>query len=156
VFENEQVTFVHAASVKVGGERVVVVGRCEVVRGICQHVNVQVVRRCRAEAALVRQLTTELRSSRQASITLGMTPTWLVKSLLQPTRRFRAPLLFGHVLDLHESARGRSILLAAGLKPPEPLVTAMNSRLDELIRHAAHRQVGESRPTAVRPTAAAV
>ncbi len=156
VFENAQVQFVHAASVRVGTERVVVVGRCEIVRGFCRNVDVHVVRKCRAEAALVRQLTTEVRSSRQASITLVMTPTWLVKSLLQPKRRFRAPLLFGHVLELHESARGRSVVLAAGMETPEPLVTAMNARLDELLRQAARRHMGDQRPAALHLPATAM
>lgn len=140
VLENEWVRFVHSVSTRIGDERVVLVGRCEVHRGMCRDVAVDVIRKCRAEAALVRQLTAELRSSRSARVVLGVSTTWLGKSLLQPQRRFRAPLLFGHVLDLHACARGRDVVLICGIPAPEPLTTAMSARFDALVREHAIRQ----------------
>ena len=144
VFENTWVQLVHAVSVRVGGQRVAVVGRCEASRGVCRGVRVHVVRRCRVEAALVRQLLREVRRSDPAPLVLGVTSTWLAKSLLQGRRRFRAPLLFGHILDLHAAARGRDVVLIGGLPMPEPLASAINARIDRLALDAACDAVGGS------------
>jgi integrase len=39
------------------------------------------------------------------------------------------PVLFGRVLDLHVFARGRNVVLLAGMATPETLTTAMNARI---------------------------
>ena len=144
---------VHAVSTWVGSERVVVVGRCDTRGGVCRRIRVRVVRKCRAESALVRQLTTEVRrclphaasrNSHQGPLVLGIAATWLPKALLQRKRRLRAPLLFGHVLDLHEAARGRDVVLVGGIGVPELLGDAINARIDRLAREAAFALLGGS------------
>ena len=134
----ENTIFIHAVHARVGRDRVVLVGTCQVAEsGRSSRVAVRVARERRTEPALVRELLDELSSTRDHRVVFGVEQTWLPKGLLQRHRRFRAPLLFGLLLELHQAARGREVLLVGGMELPAALRRAMGRTLDDLIRTAA-------------------
>jgi hypothetical protein len=130
--ENSLMTFVHTLRFISRRRSMVVVGVCKVVNGRAWRPCIQLVEDCRPEAALVHCLTSAIR--RKSSTVLGMESTWLTKALLQPHRRFRAPLLFGAVLELHQAARDKDVQLVGGVPVPTHLLRAMRRRLDAQIR----------------------
>jgi hypothetical protein len=84
--------------------------------------------RSRPEAAILRAMLDEVRrTSPGGSITLGMTRSDLVKTLLQPHRRFRAPLHYSLIVRLHDLARttGVAVTVVGGVTAPGVLRTAV-------------------------------
>ena len=142
VFENAVIRYVHTSVVRSGTDYVVLIGRCDLTDGIATRVRVKAVRDSRPEAALVRQMIEELNDTRESTIVFGMQDTWLAKTLLQPHRTFRAPLLYGRVLELHTRARSRSVTLLGGLALPAELSAAIARARDGLDRRQALIQAG--------------
>jgi hypothetical protein len=127
-FENAK--FVHAVPVRVGLDTFVILGTCDLRQGSAFNPVVTVIRNCRPEVALVREITAIIRM--RGDITVAMKSKWLAKQLLQPQRRLRAPLLFARVIEMHEAARGRDVNIVGGLPLPECLQERLARRCWEL------------------------
>lgn len=92
-----------------------------------------VVHRSRPEAAILRAMIDQVRRTLPGgSVTLAMTRPDLVKTLLQPHRRFRAPLHYSLVTGLHDLAKARAVAvtLVGGLASPPLLSLAIERAAD--------------------------
>lgn len=147
MFENEPVAYVHTAVLRLGSGDVVLVGRCDVTGQDVSGIRVRSVTRSRPEAALVRQMIAEVRSRPGQTVVLGLRDPWIAKTHLQLDRRFRAPLLYGRVLELHEVARLQEVTLVGGLPVPRRLRDAIGRARDRLICRDAVERAGLSPPS---------
>jgi hypothetical protein len=77
----------------------------------------------RRESAAVREMSSMI-SVRPRHVIFAMNETWLAKALLKPHRRFRAPLLYTLVADLHERARAAHVAVTVVGGIPQPLALA--------------------------------
>lgn len=138
-FENGMMFFIEAVRVRLGGRATVLVGTQAFVGGLA--VSAPTVHKFagRSEAAVVRTVSMLLPSASSVPITFVTTATWLAKSLLQPHRRIRAPIIFCLVMDLHERARrcDFDVFVAGGRTLPPSLRAAVLAAIEAHQKRAA-------------------
>jgi hypothetical protein len=138
-FENGLVVYLDALTARVGGRRFTFVGAQSFIAGMALGA-VEIARYDhRPEAAVVREMIARLVPTASGEVTFAMRSTWLAKGLLQQKRRFRAPILFQMVIELHEHARhrGREVSIAGGVCTPAPIWEALEAAVDRAARETA-------------------
>lgn len=92
----------------------------------------------RPESATVREMISIISGS-SSEVAFAMSNPMLVKMLLQKHRRFRAPILYSLVCDLHAEARqlGVRVRIAGGVEPPLSLQRAVRQTVEDDARSRA-------------------
>jgi hypothetical protein len=93
----------------------------------------------RADVAILREVTQLVRTREEGQLTVGLAEAALPKALLQPWRRFHAPLYFVRVCELHETARGLvgAVRVAGPLAAPVALKFELAKAAEDERRRAA-------------------
>jgi hypothetical protein len=132
--------FANALTLHVHAERIghhVVVGTLMCIDGlVLARPRAQIIRNCRPEVAVVRAITASLPLAIRQPLLIAMQEPWLAKGLLQPQRRFQAPLLFGHIVQMHERSKSLPITVVGGVSAPSPLMRELHAKRDDLARIA--------------------
>jgi hypothetical protein len=133
--------FANAITLHVHAERIghhVVVGTLMHADGfVLTRPTARLIRNCRAEVAIVRAITAALPHAAKHPLVIAMQEPWLGKGLLQPHRRFQAPLLFGHVIEMHAQATNSRVVVVGGVRAPSALLRELHAMRDDLARSAA-------------------
>jgi hypothetical protein len=98
----------------------------------------------RRDAAVIRRAT-ELVVHATAGLVIAVDDSRLVKRLVQPFRRVRAPGMFALVTSLHDAARekGIAVRVVGGLSTPQGLLRQLRDAVRHEARARQHLAVAE-------------